>query len=280
MSLRNRPFARQFAVALAPLVAALVLVPLHRTGADALVTSAWLAVGTAAVTLWLYRRRAAPVGTRWAAPLTWATACGVIVHTVVPGVAPVLDALGAVVAATAGWLLAGPGPDLPVASPGSPLADPGHRTVWCRSVRSRRGLAAAALLVLLAGAAVLGNAIVVSAVGVIAAVVTALHTTVTIRVDPLGLRVNQVLLRRTLLAVPYDRMVRADAETTPAGLPRGDYGLVAAGPVFGYRARPHGPALRVELAGGRACVITVDDPGTAAALINSRLAAPAAEPAC
>jgi hypothetical protein len=316
----TREFARRFrrraAVVLAPLVIALLVLPAltlalrSRLPDEAAIsadqdsrlswvilnamTAGWLAVGTLALAVWLYRHRLSPVGVRWPAPFTWAAGAAASVRSLSlvmgnlgdpapPTLQPAWWAHPAVIAviatacAAVGWALAGPDPDLPTATlrpgqnaPRMELA-PHQRAIWCRSVVSRRAFA---LVVPLAALGVVETFATPGIVGVLAVILAALvasHATVTVRIDQEGVTVVQPIPRRALIAVPFHHIEHAAAAAAPAGLPRGAYGVVAAGPVFGYRSRPSGPALRLALTGGRECVLTVDDPGTAAALINTRL---------
>lgn len=176
-----------------------------------------------------------------------------------------------------GWYAAGRDPRLPTATtppaPDGPRLrlDARIRTVWCRSVRSHRGFALAGLLACLGTAGTVAGQGMAGGLTLALAAMTALHANATVRIDEHGVTVSQTLLRRALITLPYAHIERATAVPSPAGLPRRAYGVVADGPVFGYRARADGPALRLDVAGGRACVLTVDHPETASALINARL---------
>jgi hypothetical protein len=307
----RRRFVRRCTVILAPLLlAALVPLGLswppdlrfstsatdgHRLLVVAVVTAVWLLIGITAIMWWLHRHRLSPVGVRWPAPVTWAAGAASVLRSIgitmgdQPGSAtaktawwasPVWTVVIALGAAALGWLLAGPDPTLPrVATPPDPieprLSLPPHaRAMWHRQVRSDRGLTVAALTAALGLAGMVTAASTVGTVGALALVVAAFlaaQSCASVRVDQHGIVVAQPFLRRTLIAVPYQHIHQATAVTEPTELPRHGYGAVAAGTVFGYRARPSGPALRLAVAGGWTCVVTVDDPHTAAALINTQL---------
>jgi hypothetical protein len=261
------------------------------------VTAGWALIGVSALALWLYRHRLSPIGVRWPAPFTWAAGTAIGLHSAALAAgnvdrtepepmrelwwaSPLPMAVAAAAAAALGWVLAGRDPALPVAvavtGPGQDAPrlfaqGPGMRVIWCRPVSSRRALALAALLAVGGTFGALTGLGVVGALAIALAVVVALHAEAVVRIDPNGIAVTQPLLRRSLIALPYDRIEGAKAMPSPAGLPRRAYGFVADGPVFGYRSRPKGPALALAVAGGRECVLTVDDPETAAALINTRI---------
>ncbi|MUN38907.1 hypothetical protein [Actinomadura litoris] len=258
------------------------------------VTAAWLLVGTVALAAWLHRHRLSPVGVRWPAPFTWAAGAAACVRSLslVTGnlddarpqafhpawwAHPAAIAVIAAVSGAVGWVLAGGDPDLPTATvrpgPEAPRITlaPHQRTAWCRSVVSHRTFAVAGVL---AGLGLLGVFTMPGIAGVLTVILAALlasHATVTVRVDQRGVTLAQSIPRRALIMVPFHHIEHATAAPSPAGLPRGAYGVVADGTVFGYRSRASGPALRLTLSGGRECVFTVEDPETAAALINTRL---------
>lgn len=307
----RRRFVRRCTVILAPLLlAALVPLGLswaadlrfstgvtdgHRSLVAAVVTAVWLLIGITAMAWWLHRHRLSPVGVRWPAPVTWAAGAASVLRSVgiamggQPGSAtaktawwasPVWTVVIALGAAVLGWLLAGPDPTLPrVTTPPGPveprLSLPPHaRAMWHRHVRSGRGLTVAALTAALGLAGIFTAGSTVGTVGALAlalAVFLAAQSYASVRVDQHGIVVAQPFLRRTLIAVPYQHIHQAAPVPAPIELPRHCYGAVAAGAVFGYRARPSGPALRLAVAGGWTCVVTVDDPHTAAALINTQL---------
>lgn len=260
------------------------------------VTAGWLAVATVAIWSWLHVRRFSPVGGRWPAPFTWAAASVVCIHAVslvvsqldrgsAPPAAlawwatPPATAAVAIAAAGVGWALAGrdvaPADTRARPDPAAPRLDlgPHERAMWCRTVASRRTFAEPALLVVASAVALVSagpGVVVVLFAG--AAVGLALHAWVRVRVDAHGVTVSQPLLRRALVALPYRQIVQASADDhLPVGFPRGTYGVVAAGTHFGYRSRPAGPTVRLQLADGLACVLTVDDAATAAALVNTYL---------
>jgi hypothetical protein len=244
---------------------------------------------------WVYRHRLSPVGMRWPVPFAWAAGAAVIVGAVSlmtsnldqRGIAPPSQARWpdtavttavSVAAAVMGWVLAGREPSLPDArsgpQPSAPRLDlrPPQRAMWCRTVTSPHTAVTAGAM---AVAAVVGMSI--SGLGVVAVLVAAaaagfgLQASVLVRVSEQAVTVTQPLLGRALITLPYRHIEEAYVEQSPSGLPAPGFGLVADGPVFGYRSRLTGPALRLRLADRRDCILTVDDAITAAALINTYL---------
>jgi hypothetical protein len=144
--------------------------------------------------------------------------------------------------------------------------------MWYRSVSSRHVFATAGLLAVAAGFGLSTEGLgVVGALAAAAAAGMALQASVRVRVDQQAVTVTQPLLGRDLIALPHRQIQQAYAQPAVTGLPSHAYGVVAAGPVFGYRSRRTGPTLRLHLADGRDCIITVDDATTAAALVNTYL---------
>jgi hypothetical protein len=272
-------FARRVVVTLAPLAVAAALLPVlgKLPGVVAAVTAGWLIIGMGGLYWWLYRHRLSPVGMRWPTPFAWAGAAAVAVHSTGFDAGPAAWVI-AVLAAGLGWLLAGrdqapadatigPGPDAPRLD-----LHPQQRAMWYRSVFSRQAFATAGLLAVAAAVALTTDGLgVVGVLAAAAAVGVALQASVRIRVDRQAVTVTQALLGRALITLPYRKIEQAYAHPSATGLPAGSYGVVAAGPVFGYRARDDGSALRLHLADGRDCILTVDDATTAAALVNTYL---------
>lgn len=289
----RRRFRRRCVVALAPLGVAVLVLPVlvGMVGAGlttAAVTAGWLLVGIGAVAWWLYQHRLAPVGVRWPVALTWAAGAMSVLRSTAMVVAspwwagPVWTVLVGFAAAVLGWFLAGADPALPVATappePDKPRLSlsPRTRAMWCRHVRSDRGLAVAVVLAGLGLAGVLTAADtlgIAATLALVLALFLAAQSWASVRVDGRGVTVTQPLLGRALIAVEHANVQHATSLPQPAELPRSGYGVVAAGAVFGYRTRRTGPALRLDLAGGLRCVITVDDPHTAAALVNTQASA-------
>ncbi|GAA3865813.1 hypothetical protein GCM10022243_34920 [Saccharothrix violaceirubra] len=260
-------YAWRVVVALVPLVIAAVAqeaTPV-KAAVKAAVTAAWLAVGALAVAAWLHRHRRSPVGTRWPAPFTWAAGAAVVQGN------PWIVAAAAV----CGWVLTGRDP-APVDATSGPTPDAprltlrgGQRAMWYRTAYTPYVFATTALLAVAAAAALATPGLgVVGVLGVAAAIGAALQSRVAVRVGDQGVTVTQPLLRRTVLALPLRHIEQAYVEYSS---PLADYGLVADGPVFGWRSRSTGPVLRLRLADRRDCVLTVDDATTAAALVNTCL---------
>jgi hypothetical protein len=151
--------------------------------------------------------------------------------------------------------------------------------MWCHAVWSPRVLACALPLAAVTVAEVVIDGLghveglgLVAGLHAVAAVALVLHARVLVLIDSRRVTVLQPFLQRALLTVPLRHITQASSEPrVPGAFRRGDYGVVAAGPVFGYRSRATGPALRLHLADGRTCVLTVDDAATAAALVNAHL---------
>jgi hypothetical protein len=259
----------------------------------ATVTAGWLVAGTATLCWWLYRHRLSPVGVRWPAPFTWAGGAAVALRSVAVVIGnldgarairppwwagPAATAVIAVAAAGLGWILAGRDPVPADAStgpaPDAPRLDlrPQQRAMWYRSVSSRHAFGIAGLLAVAAAVGLSTEGLgAVGALAAAAAAGVALQASVRVRVDRQAVTVTQPLLGRALITLPYRQIQQAYAHQTVTGLPARAYGVVAAGPVFGYRSRRTGSALRLHLADGRDCILTVDDATTAAALVNTYL---------
>jgi hypothetical protein len=90
-------------------------------------------------------------------------------------------------------------------------------------------------------------------------------------VDARGVRVEQPLVRRTLVGVDLAHVTEAAAElVAPRTLPRG-CGVLNTDRAWGYRATRGGELLRLATSDGRDFVVTVPDAATAAALVNTEL---------
>jgi hypothetical protein len=167
-------------------------------------------------------------------------------------------------------------PPLPSTAPvaaDAPRAElpPGAVVAWETRIGPGRGplvVAAVSVAVVVVVAGVVGSwwllAVPVALVGILAATLA-----FTVRVDASGLRVRSVLGRPQAL-VPADEIVRASV--VPVN-PLGDFGG------WGWRVGIDdgrvgvvlrtGDALLVERTGGRKLVVTLDDAGHAAALLNT-----------
>lgn len=173
----------------------------------------------------------------------------------------------------AGWLVLRPTPDQPAAAPRARAAGPSlglgpsEQAVWMGHLSSRPmvviGAGTLALMVLIA-AATGGWWLLV--VGVAAALLLLATAAIRVTVDARGLTVTSTIIPLRWKHVPLERMTGAwaiDVRPTEWG-------------GWGYRLRPAssavvlrgGPGLRVDLTDGRAFVVTVDDPTTAAGLLN------------
>jgi len=181
--------------------------------------------------------------------------------------------LGVTVGALAAWAVP-PDPyrvttrPPPADAPSLALA-PGERAAWVRTAGSHAALGVAvgvAALLLVLGVA-LRTAALVAPLVLVPVLVVAL-TQVVVTVDARGLTVRS-RLGRPRLSVPLDEVVRADVTTVA---PLREFGG------WGYRTSLEGrvgvvlragEALEIERTGGRRFVVTVDDAGTAAALLNA-----------
>jgi hypothetical protein len=84
-------------------------------------------------------------------------------------------------------------------------------------------------------------------------------------------RVEQPLVRRTLVGVELAHVSEATAGSVEArALPRG-FGVLNTARTWGYRATRGGELLRLATSDGRDFVVTVPDAATAAALVNAEL---------
>ncbi|MFD8570770.1 DUF1648 domain-containing protein [Streptomyces sp. NPDC059639] len=146
----------------------------------------------------------------------------------------------------------------------------GERAVWVRQAGSwPLALIAAALIVagLVVTALVSRWGLVVAGAGLGSLVFGRVQVTV----GPRGLVVAQSLLSWPRVRIPLEQVESASRRTIS---PLGDFGG------WGYRIRPGasgvvlraGEALVVRRSGGREFAVTVDDAGTAAALLNSLVA--------
>jgi hypothetical protein len=186
----------------------------------------------------------------------------------------------ALVAAVAGWWAAGPDPDLPAAVGGpGPAAPrirlrPGERAVWTRAVVCPRRVGqavgwAGAVAVLCWVNGHLPVAYLAPSALVLALLLG--QAWARVRVDARGVRVEQPLVRRTLVGVDLAHVTEAAAEVVgPRALPRG-FGVLNADRAWGYRATRGGELLRLATTDGRDFVVTVPDAATAAALVNAEL---------
>ena len=159
----------------------------------------------------------------------------------------------------------------PADAPSLPLA-PGERIAWVRTAGSHAalGIAVGVAALLLVLALALRTASLVAPLVLVPVLVVAL-TQVVVTVDVRGLTVRS-RLGGPRLSVPLDEVVRADVTVVA---PLREFGG------WGYRTTLDGrvgvvlragEALEVERTGGRRLVVTVDDAGTAAALLNARAA--------
>ena len=148
---------------------------------------------------------------------------------------------------------------------------PDEDAVWSRVVASPVLWAPAGLL----GALGLGLSVpsATRAVGVlllVAALLNAVFASLRVTVDGHGLTIVSPLLPRPRLRVP---MRRIEAAASREVRPMAEFGG------YGYRVGPGksgvvmraGEALSARLRGGKEFVVTVDDAGTAAALLNGLL---------
>ncbi|MEV7283475.1 DUF1648 domain-containing protein [Streptomyces sp. NPDC093252] len=177
--------------------------------------------------------------------------------------------LAGLTTAAVAWRLVDAGPDRAPAAPVPPLplAD-GETAAWSRTVLSRPlllpalAVALGGPLALLLGPWPLGAALIV--LGLACAAFAAIRVTV----DRRGVTVASTLLPRPRLTVPLTGITGAASVRVDAV---GDFGG------WGYRIRPDrrgvvlrsGDALAVRTTAGREYVVTVDDPATAAALLNA-----------
>lgn len=228
---------------------------------------------------------------RWAvaAALGWALFLALQVGVLIGGdlvpvpvwwLSPPAVVVGALAGGAVGWWAAGPDPALPVAAVGpGPAAVrmrllPDERAVWTRSVVCRRRLWQAggwtAAVVLLTW--VNGHLPAVYLVpSVVVLVVLVAQGWARVRVDGHGVRVEQPLLRRTLVGVDLAHVTGAAAEVVgPRSLPP-VFGVLNAERVWGFRATGGGELLRTATSDGRDFVVTVPDAETAAALVNAEL---------
>ncbi|GAA2715187.1 MULTISPECIES: DUF1648 domain-containing protein [Streptomyces] len=187
----------------------------------------------------------------------------------------VLVALGAAVAyAGLGWLLAG-AYEPPADGPSAPSAHVPRLELAVSEVASWSHVAGSPLLrgvgvvMAVAGVGVGVAAGWAGGVGLgVAGVVTALCSGARVTVDRNGLTVRPVALPRPRVRLPLERITEASARRVE---PLRDFGG------WGYRVVPGasgvvlrtGDAVAVRLAHGSEFVVTVDDAGTAAGLLNA-----------
>ncbi|MET9295927.1 DUF1648 domain-containing protein [Streptomyces sp. NPDC003077] len=192
------------------------------------------------------------------------------VHMPVWQIGPGLGA--GLIAAAAGWALAGRDPSAPPApdsgtAPRLPLG-PGEAAGWSRTMTSRALVVVAALEA--AGALALGlaglwtgAACLLTGTALIGA-----FTSVRVTVDRHGLTVSSSLVPRPRRRIPLARVAEAGSRPVSA---RADFGG------WGYRVREgksgvilrSGESLALRLTDGREFVVTVDDAAIAAALLNT-----------
>ncbi|MEU4894610.1 DUF1648 domain-containing protein [Streptomyces sp. NPDC044780] len=178
----------------------------------------------------------------------------------------VAGALGAL-----GWLLAGldtapgAGPGTPAAAPRLPLAD-GEVASWTRTVGSP------VLLAVGVGTTLLGAVLAAGGSGaevwliVIGLISTALARC-RVTVDRRGLTVAPWCAPRPRMRIPLARIERATSgEADALSLGGWGYRIRGGGSALVFRS---GDALFLRLATGREFAVTVDDAGTAAALLNT-----------
>ncbi|QJY45362.1 DUF1648 domain-containing protein [Pseudonocardia broussonetiae] len=236
------------------------------------------------------RSATGPDGGRLTVGLSWAVAALVGVITCAAAAAnldladaadAVLEpwwlAAGLVAGAAVGWVVHRLTPASPTAAPAAPAAVPAvelgdtERASWSRTVVSRplAGLGAALLL----GAAALGpvGAPLVAVVALAAAgLLVAATSAVRVTVDRRGLRVGLGPVGWPRIVVPLSDVASAMVDDVSAA----EFGG------WGYRVVPggsgvvlrSGPALVVVRRSGRRFAVTVDDPQTAAGLLNGILA--------
>ncbi|RKN38366.1 DUF1648 domain-containing protein [Streptomyces hoynatensis] len=171
------------------------------------------------------------------------------------------------------WLLAGPDEAPQAEREAAPALrlGPGESAVWSQAIASPvlwvvAGLLAALGLVLVA----VPSARPVGVLMLLTAVLNGLFASLRVTVDGRGLMIASPLLPRPRLRVPMRRIEGAASREVR---PLAEFGG------YGYRVRPgksgvvvrSGEALSARLRGGKEFVVTVDDAGTAAALLNGLL---------
>lgn len=154
---------------------------------------------------------------------------------------------------------------------------PHERAAWSRTVFSARAVANAATWI------AIGTALILSQLGVYltywflfligTSVLLAINAWARVRVDENRVAVVAPWFGRTITAVGLRHVVEARSGTLSTEFDtRGwDYGALDRDRVLGYRAARDGETLILRLADGRDFVVTVEDAGTAAALVNTVL---------
>ena len=196
------------------------------------------------------------------APFSWTAMVGVIGLSL---------ALGAFAARLAADL---PRRDLVADDLSSPVMDlgPGERAVWTRRMQSRALLVGGIAAIVASVGVAVGTVWWVAFAGLCSGVAMLGLSTLRVRVDRQGLRVSYGLLPWPRTHISLRRIATARAmDVKPAEWGgwgyRGSLSLTKRAAVV-HRA---GPGLRVDLHDGKIFVVTVDDPQTAAALINAEV---------
>ncbi|MFD7547328.1 DUF1648 domain-containing protein [Streptomyces sp. NPDC059816] len=192
-----------------------------------------------------------------------------------PGWHAALAALAAVLAGTAGWLLAGTDPAAhrtavrpPPATADRLALTPREHIAWTRSVNSP-GLWAIGAVVAV-GALVSGSAVGWWALlpAVVVGLLVATTARVRVTVDARGLTVAPGLLPKPRVHVPLAQITAAGTQDVSALRDFGGWGYRTRADRSGIVLRSGG-ALAVDRASGRTLVVTVDDATTAAAALNA-----------
>jgi hypothetical protein len=260
-------------------------------------TGAHTAAVLIAIGYFVVARRRAPEIQRWVVPAAWGWmsimaghASALVVRNLDrPGppaapspwwdTAPVAVA-GLGLLALLGWWAAGPDP-VPADATAGPGRDAprmelsdGERLLWSRTLFSRRGAVWAVCWAMLALVYLWLGGLDFAALGFAAsALFIGVQCWARVQVDGTGVRVVQPLFRRVLVGVSYRQVIEAGPRVFDRSVlgPCVGYGVIHSGRLIGYRARPGGKVLRLELSEGREFVVTVDDADTAAAVVNTQL---------
>lgn len=180
----------------------------------------------------------------WILPVVLAAGWGLALFAVLPGQAPAADA---------------PPPTL-----ARPLR-PGERAVWFGQVRSVWAVWLAGALLIGALPAALFSEIWPALILVLTALIVGALAVVSVRIDDAGLSLSSWGLRWKL--VPLSKIADARSETlSPAAWGGWGYRITGRGSALISRG---GEGLVLNLEGGRAFAVTVDDSESAAQLVNS-----------
>ncbi len=137
-------------------------------------------------------------------------------------------------------------------------------------VHSPVGLSSAVLVVALGAALATVGPLVPGLAMVLVGLLLSLATVSRVTAGPHGLQVTLSALGRPRKRVPITEIVEAGVTTVAPFADFGGWGYRLRGDATGIVLRA-GPALQLRLADGGQLVVTVDDPETPAALLNSEI---------